>query len=76
MPKRIQTYETNQIAVTFDPNVCVHSEVCLNTLPQVFDVKRKRWIALEEASPEQIADAVGKCPSGALQYHLKKKAEG
>ena len=68
--KRLQTYEAPGITVTFDPNVCIHSGVCLRTLPMVFDVRRKRWIAPEAASPEQVAAAVRKCPSGALQYTL------
>ncbi len=25
MPKRLQTYETAEITVTFDPNICIHS---------------------------------------------------
>lgn len=68
--KRLQTYEAPGITVTFDPNVCIHSGVCLRTLPMVFDVRRRRWIAPEAASPEQVAAAVRKCPSGALQYKL------
>jgi len=43
--KRLQTYTVPGITVTFDPNVCIHSGVCLRTLPMVFDVRRKRWIA-------------------------------
>jgi putative acetyltransferase len=35
--KRIQTYSAPGITVTFDPNVCIHSGVCLATLPAVFD---------------------------------------
>ena len=43
--KRVQSYETPEIVVTFDPNVCIHSGVCVRGLPLVFDVRRKRWIA-------------------------------
>ncbi|HEY3287298.1 MAG TPA: (4Fe-4S)-binding protein [Gemmatimonadaceae bacterium] len=68
MGKRLQTYEAEGITVTFDPAVCVHSGVCLRGLPLVFDVRRKRWIHAEAASPEEIAAQVDRCPSGALQY--------
>jgi uncharacterized Fe-S cluster protein YjdI len=73
MARRLQTYETADITVTYDPNVCVHSGVCVRTLPLVFDVGRKRWVAPEAASADDVAAAVRKCPSGALQYHLPEK---
>ena len=75
MPKRLQTYETPDITVTFDPNVCIHSGKCVRGLPLVFDVKRKRWIQPEHASAEEVAAQVSRCPSGALQYILHTKPE-
>lgn len=66
--KRIQRYEADGITVTFDPNICVHSAVCIRGLPQVFDIKRKRWIAPEAATADDVAAQVAKCPSGALQF--------
>lgn len=70
MGKRLQVYETEGITVTFDPNICQHSGVCVRTLPAVFDVRRRRWVRPELASAEQVAAAVRACPSGALQYRL------
>jgi uncharacterized Fe-S cluster protein YjdI len=70
--KRVQAYETDEIVVTFDPNVCIHSGVCVRGLPAVFDVGRKRWVRPELASPEEVAAQIDLCPSGALQYRLKK----
>jgi uncharacterized Fe-S cluster protein YjdI len=67
MPKPLQTYHAPGITVTFDPNVCVHSGVCVRGLPLVFDVKRKRWVRPELASPDEVAAQVARCPSGALQ---------
>ena len=69
--KRLQTYETAEITVTFDPSVCRHTGICLRGLPRVFDIKRMRWIAPEAASAEDVAAQVRRCPSGALQYQLK-----
>jgi len=71
MTKRLQIYETDEISVSFDPNVCIHSGVCIRGLPAVFDVKRKRWIRPELATAEQVADQIKLCPSGALQYEMK-----
>ena len=47
MAKRRQSYEADGITVTFDPDVCIHSGVCVRGLPDVFDIKRKRWIRPE-----------------------------
>lgn len=68
MPRRLQIYETDAITVTFDPNVCRHSGVCLRSLPAVFDVRRKRWVAPEAASADEVEATVRRCPSGALQF--------
>jgi len=67
MPKRLQTYETPAMAVTFDPNRCTHSGQCVRGLPAVFDIRRNRWIRPELAPPADVAAQVARCPSGALQ---------
>ena len=68
MGKRLQTYDSPDITVTFDPNICRHTGVCLRTLPPVFDIRRRKWIDALAAPAQDIAAAVRKCPSGALQY--------
>jgi uncharacterized Fe-S cluster protein YjdI len=73
MSKRLQVYETPDITVTFDPNLCIHSGVCVRGLPLVFDVARQRWIRPELASPNDVAAQVSSCPSGALQYTMKPR---
>lgn len=67
---RLQVYQSGDLRVTFDPKVCMHSGVCLRTLPQVFDVNRSRWIHPEAAESRTVIAAVAKCPSGALQAQL------
>lgn len=69
MTKRLQVYDTPDITVTFDPNLCQHSGVCLMSLPAVFDVRRSRWVQPEAADPARVAAAIQKCPSGALQFY-------
>jgi len=72
MAKRLQVYETPEITVTFDPDLCIHSAVCVRGLPAVFDVNRKRWVRPELAPAAEVAAQVARCPSGALQCQLKK----
>jgi GAF domain-containing protein len=69
MARRLQIYEAPGITVTFDPGVCKHSGVCVLTLPAVFDVRRARWIRADAAPADDVAAAVQKCPSGALQFY-------
>ncbi len=38
-PKRLQSYESDHIVVTFDPNACIHSGNCVRGLPSVFGSK-------------------------------------
>jgi uncharacterized Fe-S cluster protein YjdI len=72
MTRRLQVYETPDITVTFDPEICVHSGICVRGLPAVFNISRKRWIRPELASAADVAAQVAKCPSGALQSQPKK----
>jgi uncharacterized Fe-S cluster protein YjdI/CDGSH-type Zn-finger protein len=68
--RRLQTYSTEQITVTFDPTRCIHAAECIRAQPEVFDSRRRRWIRPELGSPDAIADAVHRCPTGALHYEL------
>jgi uncharacterized Fe-S cluster protein YjdI len=67
MEKRLQVYETPAVTVTFDPEICQHTGICVRGLPNVFDVKEKRWVRPELATSEKVVAQVGRCPSGALQ---------
>jgi uncharacterized Fe-S cluster protein YjdI len=66
-PRRIQVYETPEVTVTFDPNLCRHTGVCLRGLPAVFDIREKRWVRPEKAPAADVIAQVARCPSGALQ---------
>lgn len=67
MTDRLQVYESDTVRVTFDPRICIHSGICLRTLPAVFDISRRRWIDPKRGSADEVIAAVAKCPSGALQ---------
>lgn len=69
-PRRLQTYATDAITVTFDPTRCIHAAECIRTAPAVFDSRRRRWIKPELGDPELIVTAVHRCPTGALSYSL------
>lgn len=61
-------YETDEIRVLWDATRCIHTAICLRTLPDVFDVDARPWIDVTGADAEAIAATVRKCPTGALRY--------
>jgi uncharacterized Fe-S cluster protein YjdI len=63
-------YRGTGIVVTYDAAICEHAAECVRGLPQVFDVRRRPWIQPDNAEPELVEAVIGRCPSGALQYHL------
>ena len=64
---RVKSYESQQVAVTFDPRRCIHAAECVRGLPQVFDAQARPWIRPERGEASSIMDVVARCPSGALQ---------
>lgn len=69
-PKR---YANERIAVLWDSSRCIHTARCLRALPEVFDVGRRPWIAVDAAGPDAVAAAVERCPTGALRH---ERADG
>src|SRR2546428_12398648 len=61
-------YANDKIAVTWEPAHCIHTANCLNGLPDVFDAWRRPWIEVDNASADEIADVVVRCPTGALHF--------
>jgi uncharacterized Fe-S cluster protein YjdI len=61
-------YARPEIRVQWFASRCIHSGVCMRTLPAVFDSRRRPWIDISAADADAIADAVVRCPTGALQY--------
>ena len=68
-----KNYAGESIDVSFDSEVCVHPGECVRGLPSVFDTKARPWINPDGAEPEAVAAQVARCPSGALQFELKRQ---
>lgn len=68
MSRKLQTHEGKDIVVTFDPNICTHSGVCVRGLRDVFDVRRRDWVHPDAAPADVVAAQIDRCPSGALKY--------
>jgi CDGSH-type Zn-finger protein/ferredoxin len=61
-------YVGSRITVHDNRGICAHAGHCTDRLPGVFRMRQEPWIDPDGASPEQIVEAVRRCPSGALSY--------
>jgi uncharacterized Fe-S cluster protein YjdI len=60
-------YTLDTLTVEWRAGLCVQCGNCKAGLPEVFDPRRRPWVDLSKASPEEILAQVARCPSGALQ---------
>ncbi len=63
---KVHEYSNGEITILWKPEICIHSGICVKTLPAVYDPKDRPWIKPENATSEQLIHQVAKCPSGAL----------
>ncbi len=63
-------------AVIWKPGKCIHSEICVKTLPEVYKPKDKPWIQTENAEVEALKKQIDQCPSGALTYRDSRTSSG
>lgn len=69
MDKEItKKYSNGEVTVVWKPNMCIHSAICFNGLPGVFNPRQRPWITMEGGSTDEIVAQISKCPSGALSY--------
>ena len=65
-------YTAPGVTVFYDRGRCLHFAECVRGLPQVFDVEKRPWIQPQNASADEVAEVVRRCPSGALHYRLEE----
>lgn len=66
-------HPNGEITVLWIPERCAHAAVCVKSLPNVYHPKDKPWITVQNASTAELIEQIKHCPSGALQYELKKQ---
>lgn len=66
-------YSNGEITIIWKPDLCIHSGICVKTLPKVYKPSEKPWIQMENATSWEMIDQVAKCPSGALSIKKEEK---
>ena len=65
-------YTNGEITIKWQPKICQHAALCVKTLPKVYNPKASPWIAIENATTEQLKNQISQCPSGALSFTINK----
>ena len=68
LPEVERVYRNDRIAVYWEPKLCIHVGECFGGLPEVFEPAAQPWVNVDGASPEEIAEVVSRCPTGALHF--------
>lgn len=68
-------YTNGELTVVWKPALCIHSGICVKTLPKVYKPDEKPWINPDNASTSDLKDQIRKCPSGALSYYMNNEED-
>ena len=63
-----RTYRSDQVAVFWEPRLCIHVGHCFRGLPEVFQPMQRPWVKVDAATADRIAEVVMTCPTGALHF--------
>jgi len=63
-----RVYENREIAVLWEPKLCIHAGYCFRGLPEVFQPEGRPWVKIDGATADKIAEVVMTCPTGALHF--------
>lgn len=68
-------YSNGEVTVTWQPDKCIHSGICVEGLSEVFQPKEKPWIKIHAANTAAIVKQVKQCPTQALGYYFANQKE-
>ncbi|MGC9357217.1 MAG: CDGSH iron-sulfur domain-containing protein [Anaerolineae bacterium] len=68
MKEKIFEYECEAITIIYDVVRCTHFEACVRGLPSVFSTQTKPWVTPEGGHPDEVAEVILRCPTGALHF--------
>jgi len=69
--EKVRRYEGKDVVVEYDAKRCIHVAECVHGLPAVFEKDRRPWVDADGAEADRVAEAVLRCPTGALHFERK-----
>ena len=51
-------YTNGDVTISWEPDKCIHSSICSKTLPNVYSLKERPWIKMENAISKELIDQV------------------
>ena len=73
--KKVFNYDGAQADVHWDGRLCIHIGECGRAPNDLFVGGRQPWCQPDQASPDEVAEVVNRCPTGALTYLRKDGGE-
>ncbi len=68
----VHSATSQDLAIAFEPRVCMHARHCVLGAADVFHAKREgAWLRPERARVEDLVGVIKRCPSGALTYQRR-----
>src|SRR5688572_13680724 len=58
LPTVERVYRNEAIEVLWEPSLCIHVGACFTSLLPVFDPRRRPWVDVNAATPDEIAEVV------------------
>jgi CDGSH-type Zn-finger protein/uncharacterized Fe-S cluster protein YjdI len=74
--KKIFDYPGADADVHWDGRLCIHIGECGRASNDLFVGGRQPWCQPDRVSPDDVADVVSRCPTGALTYSRKDGGAG
>jgi CDGSH-type Zn-finger protein/uncharacterized Fe-S cluster protein YjdI len=74
--KKVFKYDGAEADVHWDGRLCIHIGECGRANNELFVGGRQPWCQPDQVSPQEVAEVVGRCPTGALTYDRKDGGEG
>ncbi|AJR03641.1 (4Fe-4S)-binding protein [Siansivirga zeaxanthinifaciens] len=72
---KTKEYSNGEVTIVWEPEKCIHSGICVNGLPDVFQPKDKPWIKIDAAKTEALVKQVKACPSVALRFYMNDEKD-
>jgi len=74
--KKVFKYDGAEADVRWDERLCIHIGECGRANNELFVGGRQPWCRPDQVSPQEVADVVSRCPTGALTYDRKDGGPG